>query len=140
MMSNSGDSRRISALSWGVHDPTPVLFMVAGALAWILVGSDGGPGRLIAIAVVALPAVIWLGKKVISRPEAAVILIVVAGAIPRLFIEIGGLKARPEHVSAGIFWPALPLFIKKRPFLPPWIKAGLLPARICVVHIFRLSW
>src|SRR5258708_27232108 len=109
MMSNSGDSRRISALSWGVPDPTPVLFMVAVALAWILVGSDSGPGRLIAIAVVALPAVIWLGKKVILRPEAAVILIGVAGAIPRLFIEIGGVQGPPGDVSGGAFLPCGPL-------------------------------
>lgn len=139
MMSNSGDSRRISALSWGVPDPTPVLFMVAVALAWILVGSDSGPGRLIAIAVVALPAVIWLGKKVISRPEAAVILIVVAGAIPRLFIEIGGLKARPEHVSAGILCLAIPLLIKNRHLSPEWIKADLLLAGYVVVNIVSSS-
>jgi oligosaccharide repeat unit polymerase len=137
-MSNGDNSQKTPALPWAVPDPTPFLFLAVGAFAWILVGSSG-VGQVVAIAVAALPALVWAGKKVISRPETGVVLIMVAAVVPRWFLEVGGLKARPEHIAAGILLLAIPLLIRNRRLSPEWIKADLVLAAYVGVNIISSS-
>lgn len=55
--------------------------------------------------------------------EAGVALLVVAAAMPRGSVDIGGLHARPEHVAAGLLCLALPLLKRRRPREVTWIFA-----------------
>ena len=127
-MSSSSNSIKNPAASSVIPDPTPFLFVVAAALAWFAIGSDAGTARLLVVAAVALPFLIWLGGMLASRPESGMILLVVAAAMPRGFVEIGGLKARPEHLAAGLLCVAVPLLIRHRHLAPQWIMADFVLA------------
>jgi hypothetical protein len=98
-------------------NPTPLLFLVT-AIA-ILAWPDAiGLTTLVIAAVVLVPAaLISLAKS----PQAAIVALIMASAMPRLFIEIGGLKARPEHIIAGIMICVLPFIWKKRERAVEWI-------------------
>lgn len=117
---------KISAPSATIPNPTPVLFLMAAILAWYLCGESIGPfSALAAGLVVALlaAAVVYL---LAMRPVFAVIALVAAGAMARLHVEIGGLKARPEHVVAGLCCLAVPFWPRQQWPRPRWIFPDLL--------------
>lgn len=70
------------------------------------------------IAAIALPfALYWLAKS----PQVAIVVLLAASAVPRIFIEIGGLKARPEHIISGLMICVIPFLWKKREQPVQWI-------------------
>src|SRR6266849_5436461 len=77
-----------------IPDPTPVLFLAALTVALIWSTETNGPTVML-----------------------------VTAAMPRLFIEIGGLKARPEHMVAGLLVVALFFALKKRQDPVRWVVA-----------------
>jgi len=50
-----------------------------------------------------------------TSAEAGIALLVVAAAIPRGSVDVGGLNVRPEHVAAGLLCLAIPLLLKRWP-------------------------
>ncbi len=133
-MSSSTNPMKSSPPSSVVPDPTPFLFLVGATLAWFAIGSDAGPAWILT-AVVALPFLIWLGRMLASRPESGVILLVAAAAMPRGFVEIGGLKARPEHLAVGLLCVAVPLLIRARHLTPQWILADYVLASYVAANL-----
>ena len=51
----------------------------------------------------------------------AILALLVASAVPRIFLEIGGLKARPEHIVSGMMICVAPFLWKKREQAVQWI-------------------
>jgi hypothetical protein len=101
-----------------VPNPTAVLFLaVATAL---LIWPD--KPVMIALAVSALIAgtfgAFWLTRS----PGVAAVAMIAASAIPRLFVEIGGLKARPEHMVCGLMALLAPFWLRRRPEPVQWHK------------------
>src|SRR3977135_3395713 len=96
-----------------IPNPTPLLFLMAGTGAWWLLClvclADPGASWLMLVwslgAFILVPAGVSV---LVSRPSFAVIVLMVAVAMPRLFVQVSGLKARPEHVACGILLLALP--------------------------------
>ena len=79
--------------------PMPIFFLVGSSavLAWLFMDS---PWLALAILGVALLPLLtyWLTTDL----DATAIILIVAAAIPRISIEISGLKARPEHIATVI--------------------------------------
>ena len=93
-----------------IPNPTPFLFL-ATAIAILAWPDAVGTTALVVLGAIAIPAaVIWLSRS----PQGAIIALLAASAVPRLFVNIGGLKARPEHIVSGLLVLAAPFFWKKR--------------------------
>ena len=109
--------------SLSIPDPTPLLFLIAtaSALVWA-VGESSWTGVLILSAVI-VPAVVYF----VSRSfTAAAVLLIAATAMPRFFIEVSSLKARPEHIAVGFMCLAMPFWWKRVKDQPLWIRADYL--------------
>ena len=101
-----------------VPNLTAVFFVIA---ATALVVWPDAPG-MIALAVVAVIVgtcgAFWLSRS----PGPAVAAMIAASAMPRLFVEIGGLKARPEHLVCGLMVLLAPFWLRHRPEPVKWQK------------------
>ncbi len=98
-------------------NPTPVLFLITALAVFLWPDAMGLTATVVIAAVVFLMALAWFSKS----PEASILLVVAASAMPRIFLEIGGLKARPEHLVSGLMLCAVPFLWKKRPEPVQWI-------------------
>ncbi|HZD96080.1 MAG TPA: O-antigen ligase family protein, partial [Candidatus Sulfotelmatobacter sp.] len=102
-------------------NPTPLLFLIT-AIAILAWPDAVGLTALIVMGSIAIPAlVIWMGKS----PPAAIIALLASSAAPRLFVEIAGLKARPEHIVSGLMVFVAIFLWKKRAEPVRWMKADL---------------
>jgi O-antigen ligase len=100
-----------------IPNPTPLLFLLT-ALALLLWPDAIGVTAMAVIAAIVVPvALFWLAKS----PQVAIIFLLVASAVPRVFIEIGGLKARPEHIVSGMMICTIPFLWGKREQPVQWI-------------------
>lgn len=101
-----------------VPNPTAVLFLAAATA--LLIWPD--KPVMIALAAVALIAgtfgAFWLTRS----PGVAAVAMIAASAMPRLFVEIGGLKARPEHLVCGLMVLLAPFWLRRRPEPVQWHK------------------
>jgi len=100
-----------------IPNPTPLLFLITAIalLAWP--DAVGLTTLAVAGAIVVPAALLWFTK----NPPAAIMALLAASATPRLFIEIMGLKARPEHVISGLMICAIPFLWKRREQPVQWI-------------------
>jgi O-antigen ligase len=109
-----------------IPNPTPVLFLMAGILLWYVWGEDAGPISALAaglvMAVIAATVVYVLTR----RPWLAVIFLVAGGTMARLYVEIFGMKARPEHFAIALFCLSLPFWPRQQWPRPRWILPDLL--------------
>src|SRR5260221_7083191 len=105
-----------------IPNPTPLLFLITAIalLAWP--DAVGLTTLAVAGAIVVPAALLWFTK----NPPAAIMALLAASAAPRLFIEITGLKARPEHVISGLMICAIPFLWKRREQPGPWVWAYFL--------------
>lgn len=102
-----------------IPNPTPVLFLVT-ALAILIWPDAAGTTAVVIILGLAVPtALVWFAKS----PMAAIAALVVASAVPRLFIEVMGMKAHPEHIVSGAMILVAPFLWKKRERKVQWITA-----------------
>jgi len=100
-------------------NPAPVLFLIA-AVAVLFWPDAAVLTTLTACLVLVVSALlIWVW---VSR-DAAIIGLITASAVPRLFVEIGGLKAHPEHMLSGAMIVAIPFVWKKREQPLQWTRA-----------------
>jgi O-antigen ligase len=110
-----------------IPNPTPLLFLLT-ALALLLWPDSIGITAAVVLAGIAVPvALFWLAKS----PQVAIVFLLVASAVPRIFIEIGGLKARPEHIVSGMMLCTIPFLWKKREQSVRWI----LPDYLALAYI-----
>ncbi|HWX53035.1 MAG TPA: hypothetical protein VN176_00445 [Verrucomicrobiae bacterium] len=96
-----------------VPDPTLLLFLMAGTLVCALLVADP-TARIALVCLGLLPMGIWLFRLLATVPAAGTALLVVAAAVPRGAVDIGGLNVRPEHVAVALLCLALPLLMKRR--------------------------
>jgi hypothetical protein len=101
-----------------IPNPTPLLFFITAAA--VLFWPDA-PGT-IALSAVALVAVTCALYWISQSPSAEVAAIIAASAVPRLFIDVGGLKARPEHVVCGLMLLLVPFWLRRRREPVKWLK------------------
>ena len=106
--------------SLSVPDPTPALFLVTISAVLVWVVGDAGWLSLLIIAAAIAPFLIY---QLFTRPMSSILVLVVAASMPRLFLEIGGIKARPEHIAAGVACLAVPYWWKRNRELITWITA-----------------
>lgn len=70
------------------------------------------------VAAIAVPiALVWFAKS----PQVAILGLVAASATPRLFIDVAGLKARPEHIVGALLVLVIPFLWNKRQERVQWI-------------------
>src|SRR5215475_6368598 len=100
-----------------IPNPTPLLFLLT-AIALLLWPDAIGLTAMAVIAAIAVPFTLyWLAKS----PQVAIVALLVASAVPRIFIEIAGLKARPEHIISGLIICVIPFLWKKLEQPVQWI-------------------
>jgi len=98
-------------------NPTPLLFLIT-ALALLLWPDAMGMTALAVIAAIVVPvALFWLAKS----PQVAIAALLAASAVPRIFVDIGGLKARPEHIISGMMICTIPFVWRKREHPVQWM-------------------
>ncbi len=126
-----------SSSAASIPDPTPVLFLIATilALVWVI-GDSSLPGLLVASAALALAA-IWL---FVDYPWAAVVALIIAAAMPRFAVSIGGVNARPEHLVAILLLVALPLWLKRSQTAVRWIIADYVLVAYVAMNFFSSAF
>src|SRR5579884_1619109 len=129
-----------------IPSPTPFLILVT-ALAFYFWPDGLGITTLVVATAIVVPAfVAWFS----SSPKTAIVLLLVASAVPRLYVEILGSKARPEHIISGLMIFAIPLLLKKRSQPVQWmfpdyclmgyIALNLLSSLLSVAPSLTLKW
>ncbi len=101
-----------------VPNPTAVLFIITAAA--LLIWRDSP--IVISLAVIAVIVGTFGAYWLSHSPGAAVAAMIAASAMPRLFVEIGGLKARPEHLVCGLMVLLAPFWWRHRPEPVKWHK------------------
>jgi O-Antigen ligase len=123
---------KIGSLTASIPNPTPLLFLITAA-AIVLWPDAMGITAIAVTAAILLPlAAMWLAES----PGVAIAALVVASAAPRLYLEIAGLKARPEHIIGGILCISV-LFIWKARRMPVrWMAPDYWLAAYAGLNIF----
>ncbi|HEV2986835.1 MAG TPA: O-antigen ligase family protein [Candidatus Angelobacter sp.] len=101
---------KISSSTEPIPDPTPLLLLLPVIVILLWPETFGTT----VLAIVGGMCVVPLVYSFVRRPEIAVVALIVASAVPRLYVEIVGLKARPEHIVGGLVFCALPFVLKRR--------------------------
>src|SRR5438128_8021931 len=127
---------KIGSSTESVPEPAPLLFLVPaiGILLWP--DAFGTTALVLAGAMFVPLAVYWFSQ----NPVAAVIVLVVASAIPRLYVEIAGLKARPEHIIGGLLFCAMPFLLKKRQQSVRWMVVDYLLVAYIAINIISSAF
>ena len=123
---------KIGSSTASIPNPTPLLFLIT-ATALLLWPDASGTTALLVGAAIAVPiAVFWMSYSAVG----AIIALIIGSAAPRLYVEIGGLKARPEHVICGILCISI-LFLRKKRSQPiPWIWPDYLLMAYAALNLF----
>jgi hypothetical protein len=121
--------------SASIPNPTPLLFLITATALLLWPDATGVTALLVAAAVTLPIAVFLLSYSAVT----AVIALIMASAMPRLYVEIGGLKARPEHISCGILCISILILSKKRCQPVQWIWPDYLLMAYAALNIFS-SW
>lgn len=128
---------RDNALSSPFPNPTPVLFLVAAACALLYwVGDMGWVAALPAVLCV-VPAAVYLLSENITFALAAMI---GSAAMPRYFVEISGIKARPEHIVTGLLCLAVIFIYKREDHVSGWMVADLLALAYILMNVFSSTF
>jgi hypothetical protein len=123
-----------------VPNPTPLLFLMAAALTWALLAEDAGAGGLLVIGIVLAPFLAGAGYMLCTRPEAGIIALVAGAAASRYYVQISGLKAKPEHIMTGLLCMALPFLLKRREQPIRWIFPDYPLVAYVALNIFSSQW
>src|ERR1041385_7639887 len=123
---------KIGSSTASIPNPTPLLFLITATV--VLLWPDvSGVTALVAVAAIAVPiTAFWLSYSAAG----AIIALIIASSAPRLFVEIGGLKARPEHFVCGILCISILFLWKKRSQPVRWIWPDYLLIAYAVMNIF----
>ncbi|MGB8129552.1 MAG: O-antigen ligase family protein [Candidatus Angelobacter sp.] len=108
---------KIGSSTAPIPNPTPLLFLITATAVLLWPDASGVTASLVAAAIALPIAAFWLSYSAAG----AVIALIIASTAPRLFVEIGGLKARPEHFICGILCISIFFLWKKRSQPVKWI-------------------
>lgn len=123
---------KIGSSTASIPNPTPLLFLIT-ATAIVLWPDASGVTALLVGAAIAVPiAAFWLSYSAIG----AIVALIVASAAPRLFVEIGGLKARPEHLVCGMLSISILFLWKKRSQPVRWIWPDYLLMAYAALNLY----
>lgn len=106
-----------------VPNPTPLLFIAAAAVSWVLVSSDAAAVRPFVLGAVAVPVAAAVIYYLSSTVGVALWALLAAAVMSRYYVEVGGLKARPEHILIGLLSVAALFYWKRRAHPVRWIAA-----------------
>jgi O-Antigen ligase len=123
---------KIGSSTASIPNPTSLLFLLTATALFLWPDALGMTALLVTAAILVPLAAYWLS----DSPGAAVIVLVTASAIPRLYVEIAGLKARPEHIIAGIMCISVLFLRKKRRQPVRWIWPDYLLMTYIAINIF----
>src|SRR5438270_1630767 len=123
---------KIGSSTASIPNPTPLLFLIA-ATALLLWPDASGTTALLVATTIAVPiAVFWMSYSALG----AIVALILGSAAPRLYVEIGGLKARPEHVACGVLCISI-LFLRKKRSQPiRWIWPDYLLIAYAALNLF----
>src|SRR5262245_29285568 len=124
---------RDRALDLSVPNPTPALFLFALATAVLLVSDGLSWAGLLLLGLVLVPASVYFFSKNLTASLAALI---VGSAVPRFFFEMGTMKARPEHLVAGMLCVAAVFIYKRSHQQPVWIFGDALLLTYVALNLF----
>ena len=123
---------KIGSSTASIPNPTPLLFLITATAVLLWPDASGVTALLIAAAIAVPIAAFWLSYSAAG----AVIALIIASTAPRLFVEIGGLKARPEHFICGILCISIFFLWKKRTQPVRWIWPDYLLMAYAAINIF----
>jgi hypothetical protein len=117
---------------------TPLLFLMAGTVAWCLVWIEdpGSPWLLLVLSLAAFVLVPAIVSVLAIHPSFAVIVLMASVVMPRLFVQIFGLKARPEHLACGLLLLALPFWLKQQRETVTWFAPDYILLAYLGIHLF----
>jgi hypothetical protein len=124
--------------SLSIPNPTPLLFFLAGLIVWLvfLHEDPDSIGLMILLglaAVIVVPICIY---NLTMKPLVATFVLFSAVVMPRFFVEIGGMKARPEHIICGILIFSLPYWFRQQKHQLVWLFADYLVLIYISLHFF----
>jgi len=123
---------KIGSSTASIPNPTPLLFLITATALLLWPDASGTTALLVGAAITVPIVVFWMSYSAIG----AMIALVIGSAAPRLYVEIGGLKARPEHVICGILCVSI-LFLRKKRSQPiRWIWPDYLLMAYAVLNLF----
>lgn len=123
---------KIGSSTASIPNPTPLLFLITAAALLLWPDASGTTALLVGAAIAVPIAVFWMSYSAVG----AIIALIIGSAAPRLYVEIGGLKARPEHVICGILCISI-LFLRKKRSQPiPWIWPDYLLMAYAALNLF----
>jgi hypothetical protein len=128
---------RDRALDLSVPNPTLALFLLALATAFLLVSDGLSWAGFLLLGLVLIPAGVYLFSRNLTFSLAALI---IASAIPRFFVEIGAMKARPEHLVAALLCLAAVFIYKRAEEAPKWIFADALLLAYIALNLFSSAF
>lgn len=123
---------KIGSSTASIPNPTPLLFLIAATALLLWPDASGVTAFLVGAAVAVPIAVFWVSYSALG----AIVALVIGSAVPRLYVEIAGLKARPEHVICGILCISI-LFLRKKRSQPiQWIWPDYLLMAYAALNLF----
>src|SRR5215813_3455549 len=125
------------SLSPAAPNLTPALLLAAFVTAYLFT-SDGLQWLAAALlAVVLIPAAIYWFS---TNAAVALGALILASAMPRLYLPIGSMKARPEHVVAGLLCVAAVIIYRRDKQSPRWIFADSLLIAYLALSLFSSTF
>jgi hypothetical protein len=123
---------KIGSSTASIPNPTPLLFLITATAVLLWPDASGVTALLVAAAIAVPISAFWLSYSAAG----AIIALIIASSAPRLFVEIGGLKARPEHFVCGILCISIFFLWKKRSQPVQWIWPDYLLIAYAAMNIF----
>jgi hypothetical protein len=126
---------KIGSSTASIPNPTPLLFLITATALLLWPDASGFTALAVAAAVMVPIAVFWLSYSAAGT----IIALIMASAVPRLYVEIAGLKARPEHIICGVLCISILVLKKKRRQPVRWIWPDYFLMVYATLNIFS-SW
>jgi len=123
---------KIGSSTASIPNPTPLLFLITATVVLLWPDASGVTALLVAAAIAVPIAAFWLSYSAAG----AIVALIIASSAPRLFVEVGGLKARPEHFVCGILCISIFFLWKKRSQPVQWIWPDYLLIAYAALNLF----
>lgn len=123
---------KIGSSTASIPNPTPFLFLLTASALLLWPDASGITACLVAAAVLVPIAVFWVSYSAVG----AIVALIIGSAAPHIYVEIAGLKARPEHVICGILCISILFLRKKRSQPVQWIWPDYLLMAYAALNLF----
>jgi hypothetical protein len=123
---------KIGSSTASIPNPTPLLFLLTATALLLWPDASGVTALLVGAAVLVPIAVFWTSYSTVG----AIVALIIGSAAPRLYVEIGGLKARPEHVICGALCISILSLRKKRNQPVRWTWPDYLLMAYAALNLF----